>query len=183
MHSDLKWLAVGIALAVGGGCSRSSGGAPPVAVAATSVNVQTLDYKGIENLIKSKHGKVVVIDVWSTSCPECVKTFPEFVALSKRIGPEKLACISLSLDYEGVGKPEDRLADVQKFLAERGATFDNVLASEEADVICKKLEVPAPPAVFVFDREGNSKQRFLRPERPGETVYQEVGSLVDELVK
>ena len=60
----------------------------------------------------------------ATSCPECVKTFPQFVALAKRIGPEKLACISLSLDFEGVGKPEDRLPDVQKFLSERGATFE-----------------------------------------------------------
>ena len=51
------------------------------------------------------------------------------------------------------------------------------------DVICKKLEIPAPPAVFVFDRDGNPKQRFLRAEKPSETVYQEVGRVVDELLK
>ncbi len=177
------------------GCSRASSepastAAAPASSATTpgipsagAVNVQILNYDGIKKLIESKHGKVVVVDVWSTSCPECVQTFPEFVALQQRISSEKLACISLSLDFEGIGKPEARLPDVQKFLSERGATFDNVLASEADDVICKKMEIPAPPAVFVFDRDGNVKQRVLHAEKPGETVYQEVGRVVDELLR
>jgi thiol-disulfide isomerase/thioredoxin len=172
-------LLLAILCCFGVGCNRS--GADSVPPAASTV--QILNYEGIEKLIASKRGKVVVVDVWSTSCPECVKTFPEFVALAKRFGPDKLACISLSLDFEGLGKPEDRLPDVQKFLSERGATFENVLASEADDVICKKMEIPAPPAVFVFDRDGNLKQRFLHAEKPGEAVYQEVGSVVDELLK
>ncbi len=189
-----RWLfAIGFCLCIG--CGRAS--SEPASTAATpagsattpgnpsagAVEVQILNYDGIKKLIESNHGKVVVVDVWSTSCPECVQTFPEFVALQQRIGPEKLACISLSLDFEGVGKPETRLPDVQKFLSERAATFDNVLASEADDVICKKMEIPAPPAVFVFDRDGNVKQRFLHAEKPGETVYQEVGRLVDQLLK
>ncbi len=183
-----------IVLVVCAGCSKlshdetgagASGVGETIAAGANqnphdAVKVQILNYDGIESLIASKRGKVVVVDVWSTGCPPCIKNFPDLVALQKRIGPEQLACISVSLDFEGIGKPEDRLPDVRKFLERQGATFDNVLASEEPTAIYKKLEIPSLPAVFVFDRKGNPRRRFLNAEKAGESEYQEVGRLVDE---
>ena len=119
---------------------------------AADVSLTILDYPGIERLVADKRGKVVVLDVWSTACPPCVKEFPDLVSLYRRIGPPRLACISLSLDYDGAGKPEDTAPAVLAFLRKQNARFDNVLATVEPEAILKQLEIPSIPAVFVFDQ-------------------------------
>jgi thiol-disulfide isomerase/thioredoxin len=147
------------------------------------VRLKTLDYDGLQMLIASKQGKVVVLDVWSTGCPPCMKSFPDLVALQRRIGPERLACVSLSLDYEGIGKPEDVAPDVLKFLRKQQATFDNVLSSEEPEAIDKKLGIASIPAVLVFDTSGTLQKRFVDisvdKRRP---IYEQVEAYVKALL-
>ncbi len=150
-----------------------------------SVKLQILDYDGLQKLIAGHRGKVVVMDCWATYCVPCVKEFPNLVALNKKRSTDGLACISLSLDFDGTGKPEDVQPNVLKFLQKREATFDNVLSSVEADGLCKKLEFAAPPAVFVFDRQGKLRKRFDHSSavKDGPFSYEQVGALVDELLK
>ncbi len=66
--------------------------------------------------------------------------------MHEKSGGKGVACVSLSLDYDGVGKPQEREAAVLTFLKKRGATFDNILSSVEADELLKKLELSALPA-------------------------------------
>lgn len=141
------------------------------------VSLQVLDYDGIQKLIASHKGKVVVMDCWSTSCGPCIQEFPKLVALHKQHGADKLACISLSFDYEGVGKPEEVQEPVLRFLEKQQATFDNVLSSDESDALYKKMDLAAIPAVYVFDRDGNLSKRF-----EGSQAYQEVPMLVEKLI-
>jgi thiol-disulfide isomerase/thioredoxin len=139
-----------------------------------AVSLQTLDYNGIQKLIASHKGKVVVMDCWSTSCEPCIREFPKLVELHKKHGADKVACVSLSFDYEGIGQPEEVQPGVLAFLEKQQATFDNVLCSEESDTLRKKMELSSIPAVYVFDREGKSK-RF-----EGEEAYKEVPKLVEK---
>jgi thiol-disulfide isomerase/thioredoxin len=141
-----------------------------------AVALKTLDYNAIQELIASHKGKVVVMDCWSTSCEPCMREFPKLVALHKKHGADKVACISLSFDYEGIGKPEEVRPGVLEFLEKQQATFDNILCSEESDTLRKKMELSSIPAVYVYDRDGNAK-RF-----EGEEVYKEVPALVEKLV-
>jgi thiol-disulfide isomerase/thioredoxin len=149
--------------------------------AAEDVTLAIKDYDGIIELIKSHQGKVVVVDCWSTWCDPCMKEFPGLVALHETHGPDKVACISLSLDYEGLPdkKPTDYEENVLKFLHSQRAAFDNVLASTPADEITQKLEFPAPPAVFVYDQEGQLVRMF-----PGEEAKYEthIAPLVEQLL-
>ncbi|MCC7083733.1 MAG: TlpA family protein disulfide reductase [Pirellulales bacterium] len=145
--------------------------------AAPAVSLQTLDYDGVQKLVASHKGKVVVMDCWSTSCAPCIQEFPKLVALHKKYGPGKLACISLSFDYEGIGQPEEVKPGVLAFLEKQQATFDNVLCSEESDALRGKLDLAGIPAVYVYDRDGNYK-RF-----EGSKAYDEVLPLVDSLIK
>ncbi|MDZ4819766.1 MAG: TlpA disulfide reductase family protein [Planctomycetota bacterium] len=161
----------------------------PSATARKSVNpddikLQNLDYAGIEELIASKKGKVVVVDYWSTYCAPCLKEFPNLIALSDRVGPEQLACISVSLDYDGYGKLEEVTPKVLKFLLAKEATIDNVLASEESDAMFKKLDIPSIPAVFVYDRTGKLRKRYdsRSAKNDGPFSYEQVNKLVDELL-
>lgn len=151
----------------------------PAAAAASGVKLQVLDVAGLEQLIASHRGKVVVVDAWSTSCEPCLKEFPNLVAMGRELGPERLACVSLSLDFDGIGKPEEKQAKVLKFLERFGATFDNVLASEEADAVMQRLDFYAPPAVFVYDRAGKLSKKF---GVDGPFTYVDVRQQVDTLL-
>ncbi|MEX0938158.1 MAG: TlpA disulfide reductase family protein [Pirellulales bacterium] len=124
------------------------------------VELQVLDYQGIEDLIASHRGKLVVLDAWATSCPPCVKEFPNLVKLHERYGPENLACISVSFDNDGIASLDEAKATVLGFLKSQRATFDNVIGSEPSDELLKKFGIYAVPAVYVYDRQGELRKRF-----------------------
>ncbi|HQU44844.1 MAG: hypothetical protein B7Z73_13740 [Planctomycetia bacterium 21-64-5] len=150
---------------------------------AGKVTVEIKDFDGIQELIASKRGKVVVMDCWSTYCGPCVKEFPGLVALGKEYGPGKLACISLSFNYDGGKKetPEEHKEAVLEFLQSQQATFDNVIASVPAETLYQQLgfKSASVPAIFVYDREGNLARQF----EGGDAKYSDVGELVAKLLE
>ena len=148
------------------------------AAAAGDVELSILSFDEIGELIAGKRGKVVVMDAWSTSCPPCLKDFHNLVELHKEYGPDKLACISLSFDYEGIGQPQDVREPVLSFLRSQGATFDNVMSNEESDALYRKFKLSSVPAVFVYDRDGKLRERFV-----DEGAYEQVRPLVAELIQ
>lgn len=162
-----------------GGVTKSAATATSAdAIEGANVELAILSFDEIQQRIAEKRGTVVVVDAWSTSCPPCMKDFHNLVELHKQYPPADLACISLSFDYEGIGKPEEASEPVLTFLREQGATFDNLMSSEESDVLYRKFQLNAVPAVFVYDREGKLRERF-----ESEGAYEKVRTLVAELVK
>lgn len=170
------------------GASSSAGSAAKVAAAlaaepaaaspAAEVKLVIKDYDGLQQLIASKKGKVVVVDAWSTYCDPCMKEFPGLVGLHKKYGAEKVACISMCTNYSGVGKPEDELAEPLAFLKKQGATFDNLLSSDADETLYKKLKIASIPCIFVYDADGKLAKLFDK-----ETTYAEVEKVVAPLVK
>ena len=149
-------------------------------------SVRLVDHAELEAEIARHAGKVVVVDFWSTSCPPCVKEFPRLVALKKTHG-ERIACISFSLDYEGIDAPEELLPTVEKFLDKVGAGgIVNLLSTEEADVVYRKLDLVSVPAVYVYGPDGKLTQRFdeddatKRLKRP--FTYDDVEGVVGRLL-
>jgi thiol-disulfide isomerase/thioredoxin len=158
----------------------SAGNGGPSTSAAADVKLQLLDWGGVQRLLASHRGKVVVLDCWSTSCDPCMKEFPGLVQLHRRHG-QRVACVSLSVDYEGIGKPEDVQERVLTFLQQQQATFDNVLCTDESDTVFEKLNFFGPPLVVVYDALGQEVKRFEGAEAE-EGVYTQVAALVDELL-
>ncbi|MCX7398079.1 MAG: TlpA disulfide reductase family protein [Planctomycetales bacterium] len=111
--------------------------------------------------VKANKGRIVVVDIWSTSCLPCMTEFPNLVELQKTHG-NKIACISFNVDYVGIkSKPaEFYRARVEAFLTKQKATFSNVLCNVESDKVFEKLELSSIPAVYVFDAEGKEVRRF-----------------------
>ena len=149
-------------------------------------SIRLVDHAGLEAEIARHAGKVIVVDFWSTSCPPCVKEFPRLVALKKTHG-ERIACISFSLDYEGIDAPEELLPPVEKFLDKVGAgEIVNLLSTEEADVVYRKLDLVSVPAVYVYGLDGKLAQRFdeddaaKRLKRP--FTYDDVEGVVGRLL-
>jgi thiol-disulfide isomerase/thioredoxin len=161
--------------ATGGAPTPSVAPATPSAVESKEVTLQVLDYAGLEKLIARHRGQVVVVDFWSTACPPCVKEFPELVALQNKFDRHSVACISVSLDYDGSEKLDEIKPSVLQFLQKQQATFDNVLCSEETLVVCKKAEIAAPPAVLVYDPSGDLDEIVTQPPASsGKSIYERV---------
>ena len=149
------------------------------------VSLQVLDYDGIQRLIQSHRGKIVVMDAWSTSCLPCMKEFHNLVDLQKQY-PDKVAAISLSFDFEGIGKPEQQKEKVLKFLREQGAAFDNVISSEDSDTLYDKFKLASVPAVFVYGPDGQLIKRFDNESAASEVdgfSYANVKKLVEKLAR
>lgn len=159
--------------------------APAAPEVASDVKLQILDFEGIQKLVASHQGKVVVMDAWSTSCPPCMEEFPHLVELHKKYGPDKVACVSLSFDFEGIGKPEEQIEPVLAFLKKHCATFDNVLSNEESDVLYRKFDLGSIPAVFVYEPSGKLSKRFdnqKAKKKEDAFTYKQIGEHVAGLL-
>lgn len=148
----------------------------PAAVKA-EVTLQLKNFDELQALIGSKKGKIVVVDAWSTYCEPCMKEFPGLVAMHKKYGPEKVACISLCANYAGLGKPEDEIEEPLKFLKQQGATFDNVFSTVGDEQLYKALKIASVPTIFVYDRDGKLVKTF-----DGEPKYSDVDAFVTTLL-
>jgi len=132
----------------------------PRPAAAAETSVELVDHEGLLAAVAARRGKVVVLDCWSTSCPPCVRDFPRLVALAKA-HPREVACLSLALEYEGIGAVADVLPRVRLFLAKVGAhDVCNMVAREEADVMYRKLDLASVPAVSVWRADGTLAVRY-----------------------
>jgi thiol-disulfide isomerase/thioredoxin len=166
---------LGCGSAVSGTAQNAAGDKAP-ATPAADIAVKVLSLDEFHTLIAGHKGKVVVVDCWSTSCPTCMEKFPSFVALHKKYQGD-VACVSLSLDNQGLEKIESVVEQkVKPFLKEKGATFDNVVTKEEDTEVFKKLDIPSIPAVLVYGRDGKLYKKFAE----GEVSYQEVEATVKE---
>ena len=131
--------------------------------AANELKTIQVDYAGFEEQVKKQSGKLVVVDVWSTGCPPCMREYPNLVALSTR-WPNDVICISYNVDYIGQkSKPvETYLPKVSGFLEKQKSTSVINLISAEADSdVFEKLEIASIPVVMLFDREGKLLKKFI----------------------
>lgn len=157
--------------------------------AAKEVTLEVKSWAEVQDWVKTQQGKVVVVDVWSTSCPPCIAEFPNFVALQSKY-PEDLVCASVSLDYTGSDNdPSEELRErilgaLKKLNA--GSTV-NFLSSDQDEEATKMMEVAAIPVAFVYDKNGELAKKFTNDdgEYPGEgyTYNDHIVPLVDKLVK
>lgn len=153
---------------------------------AGDVSVQILNWDQTQDLIGKHRGKIVVLDVWSTSCIPCMREFPYLVELQKKHGDD-LVAISLNTDYLGIkSKPPEYYRErVLAFLQKQDATFQNVLSNVPSDELFALLEINSIPAVFVYDAAGKLVQRFDDSGNYGDdgfTYEDHVTPAVEELV-
>ncbi|MEY3459047.1 MAG: hypothetical protein RL215_2204 [Planctomycetota bacterium] len=128
---------------------------------AVAVELQAGTWKDVEALIAKHRGKLVVVDVWSTSCAPCMEEFPGLVKLHREHGREVI-CVSFNVDYVGIpSKPAEFYRPrVETFLKKQGASFVNLLSTQESDAFFASQELSSIPAVYVFGRDGKLAKRF-----------------------
>src|SRR5665213_3340568 len=119
--------------------------------AKSKVSRKIVDWDETLKLVAANKGKVVVLDAWSTSCPPCMKEFPNLVKLHQKYGGKEVVCMSLSCDYAGIkNKPPEYYRErVLKFLDKQEAGFQNLLSSVPSEELFDKMGISSIPAVYV----------------------------------
>ena len=151
------------------------------------VSVRTLSWTDTEKLIGRQHGKVVLVDVWTTTCPTCRADFPEFVELQRRLGRSNLACITLNCDYDGIPEkpPKYYVKRVLEFLADNRATGTNVLLSDPLLDFLNAADIGATPTYLLYGPDGKLLRQFdgSREEFQFTEVVQAVESAISAVDK
>lgn len=135
--------------------------AEPARVSAgkAEVTLELASWKQTKQVVAAQKGKIVVLDLWSTSCLPCLKEFPGLVKLQQDF-PQDVVCVSLNCDYIGGGKPEEGKKDVLDFLREKKATIKNFLSTDSDEEVYKKSQTISLPVVQVFGKDGKLAKQF-----------------------
>ncbi|HQX52607.1 MAG TPA: TlpA family protein disulfide reductase [Planctomycetaceae bacterium] len=125
------------------------------------VKLKTGTWKDVEALVAKSKGKLVVVDVWSTSCLPCMTEFPHLVELHKKYG-EKIVCVSFNVDYVGIkSRPVTKYEKkVEEFLQKHNAICTNFLSSMPSGEVFQSLELSSIPAAYVYGTDGTLLKRF-----------------------
>lgn len=183
-------LILAVSLSAASPAEKNRGGKRDVAASAPSgkIAVSIRDWKGVEELVKAHRGKVVVVDIWTTTCLACIEEFPEFVALERQFGRDKIALISLNCDYDGIeGKPPQYYRkQVLAFLQRQKARFDNVMLNIPLLDFLEQIDLASTPAVLVYDQQGKLVKRFDNDDikkAEEEFTMRDVKRLVGQLIE
>jgi thiol-disulfide isomerase/thioredoxin len=143
------------------------------------VKLERLTWSQLQKRLANPHAKYTMVDAWSTTCGPCKENFPHVVAMDKKFGPKGLAVISLSLD-----DPSDKaaVAEAERFLKEKKATFTNVLLEENFGDGFDKLNINGIPAVFIFGPDGKEVKRFTMDDPDNQFTYDQVEKAVAHLL-
>lgn len=143
------------------------------------------NWKGVQKLVASHKGKVVVVDVWTTTCAGCLKKFPDFLALQRL---HKIALISVNCDYDGIPDkpPKFYREHVLKFLKKQNTTCENVMLNVPFLDFLNAVKLESTPAMYVYDKTGKLAKRFDNDKAETEAdefTMKQVHNLVGKLVK
>ncbi|MDB5346455.1 MAG: thiol-disulfide oxidoreductase [Schlesneria sp.] len=155
-----------------------------------SLALQEINWEQLQEVVASHKGKVVVVDIWSTSCEPCLREFPHLVALQQR-HPDDVVCISFDCDYIGaknkaVGYYRERV--LKQLTSQHAVKLINGMSTTAADELFQQLDIDSIPAVYVYDRTGKLSKRFDNRTPAGDSeegisYEKQIDPLVADLVK
>ena len=109
--------------------------------------VAFVDASGTRHTLAEEKGKVVVVDVWATWCPPCLKSLPGLAKLAAA-GGNDYTVIPISVDDDGFKAVTPFLQSHPDFAALPG------LVPDGAKGLAPLGAVSAIPTTFLLDREG-----------------------------
>lgn len=124
-------------------------------VPAKDIELQEANLERLAQIVRDRVGKIVVVDIWSTSCAPCMREFPHLVELSKRF-PEQVACVSFNVDFIGLKSkpPASYRPPVEDFLRKQQAHFTNLLSASSDEAVLTAFELESIPAILIYDAGG-----------------------------
>ena len=151
------------------------------------IDLLEVNWSQLQLMIAEHKGKIVVVDVWSTSCEPCLKEFPQLIALQDKY-PNDVVAISFDVDFSGIKhKPTTFYRDrVLNFLnSQKPSRVTHRMSNTATDELFSEIQIESIPAVFVYGRDGNVAKRFEGTNDQGDEIsYKtQIIPFVDQLVK
>lgn len=104
---------------------------------------------GLEKLISSNKGNLIILDFWASWCEPCLKEIPAMEHLRKQYEKKKVSFIAISLDRDQQGWEK-------YLLSTKADPKDNyLLINPFASSFKKDMEIDAIPRYILIDKEGN----------------------------
>ncbi|MFB5636391.1 MAG: redoxin family protein [Nitrosopumilus sp.] len=126
-----------------------------------------------EKLSEEIKGKVVLYDIWTYSCINCVRTLPYITAWNDKYSDQGLLIIGIhSPEFEFEKDPDNVRMAVEKYGIDYPVVMDNDMKTWKA------FENRYWPRKYIADHEG-----FLRYDHIGEGGYQETEKIIQQLLK
>lgn len=173
---------------VAGVLAQASWLARPVR-AAESPGLTIAGWSDVQELIATQKGRVVVVNIWTTTCGTCVAEFPKFVSLREKFPANRVACLAVACDYDGIKEkpPEFYRKKVLDFLAaQKAGRIDNILLNVPFVDFLEQMELKTTPAVLVYGPDGKLARRFDNDDAAKvseEFTTEQVVEYVEELLK
>jgi len=126
-----------------------------------------------EELAKEMEGKVILYDIWTYSCINCIRTLPYITAWNEKYADDGLLII-------GIHSPEFEFEkdqhNVEMAVAKNGITYPVVMDNEMKT--WKAFENRYWPRKYIADHEG-----FIRYDHIGEGAYDQTEKIIQELLE
>jgi thiol-disulfide isomerase/thioredoxin len=91
-------------------------------------------------------GKIIMVNMWATWCPPCVRELPAVLRLSEKFDKQEFAVLPISIDLKGK-------AIVEPFLKELGMEGFNSYYDETQN-LREVFPLDTIPATFILNRDG-----------------------------
>lgn len=146
------------------------------------------DWNQVQQHLGTYAGRIVVLDLWSTYCPPCLKELPGLAQLKKEFG-DSVACLTLNCDFTGDDPLESLQPRIVKYLQQTGVeSLDAHLVSTVPDQdLYAQLGIAAIPVVRIFDRSGKMVKQFDNERQEyapdGFSYAEHIRPLVGQLIR
>ncbi|HEU5168228.1 MAG TPA: TlpA disulfide reductase family protein [Chitinophagaceae bacterium] len=139
------------------------------------LSLETITGEKIET--KDLKGKVIVINLWFTTCQPCIAELPALNRLVEEYKKKNVVFLGISTDTKTI-------LDTDFFPKYK---FDFKIIAD-GDVICKKIGRTGFPTIYIIDRTGKVKDAWIgglsANDKTAETaVYLKAKPIIDELLK
>ena len=125
-----------------------------------------------EELAKKMENKVVLYDIWTYSCINCIRTLPFITSWDEKYSDQGLLIIGIhSPEFEFEKDPQNVKIAIKKYGITYPVVMDNNMETWKA------FENNYWPRKYIADHEGN-----LRYDHIGEGSYQETEKVIQQLL-
>jgi thiol-disulfide isomerase/thioredoxin len=156
-----SWVVV--CLALGSSAVAEDSPATPAAKEPSAVTLRVGSWDDVQKRVAAHRGKVVLVDVWTTTCGTCREELPKLMKLADSLPADRVACIAVACDYDGIAEkpPEFYRAKVEQFLAEhKSQRTEHILLNIPFIEFLEQRELGSTPAVYLYGPDGKLVKRF-----------------------
>ncbi len=116
-------------------------------------SVTTIDGKSLR--VSDYRGKVLIIDVWATTCPPCRREIPGFANIVNKYSKNDFAIIGISTDNR-ISKSQ-----LKGFIKKIGINYPIAMITENRSIMSAFADVRYIPTTYIIDTNGIVRDRVV----------------------